>query len=161
MPIFDARVWAAKRVTEVDREIAVTEYERAIQASFRDVADALAIHGTVDQQLAAQQRLVSAVSETYRLAGIRYERGIDNYLGVLDAQQQLYTAQQQLVRLRLVKLANQVSLYQALGGGWRNPETAAAQPTEQQPEGPATRHHPTRDLAVGGQRSARASSYSM
>lgn len=132
MPIFDARVWAAKRVTEVDREIAVTQYERVIQQSFRDVADALAVRGTVGQLVAAKESQVRAISETYRLAGIRYERGIDSYLGVLDAQRELYFTQQELVFLRLAELVNRVNLYEALGGGWRNPapQTAAAPTTQ-------------------------------
>lgn len=123
MPIFDARTWSAHRAAKVQREIAVTEYERAIQSAFREVADALAIRGTVDQQVAAQESLVRAVSATYRLATSRYEQGIDSYLAVLDAQRSLYAAEQGLVSLRLAKLASQVRLYATLGGGWE-PATA-------------------------------------
>jgi multidrug efflux system outer membrane protein len=83
------------------------------------VADALATRGTVDQQVAAQQSLVNAAAETHRLSVSRYDKGIDNYLTVLDAQRSLYAAQQGLVSLRLAKLANQVQLYAVLGGGWR------------------------------------------
>ena len=119
MPIFDARTWSANRAAKVQREIAVTQYEKAIQSAFREVADALAIRGTVDQQVAAQQSLVNAFAETYRLSNSRYDKGIDNYLSVLDAQRSLFAAQQGLVFLRLAKLANQVQLYAVLGGGWR------------------------------------------
>ena len=68
MPIFDARTWSAYDVAKVEREIAVAQYEKAIQAAFREVADALAVRGTVDRQIAAQQSLVDAVAETYRLS---------------------------------------------------------------------------------------------
>lgn len=118
MPIFDARTWSAHRAAKVQREIAVTEYERAIQSAFREVADALAIRGTIDQQVAAQESLVRAVAQTYRLATSRYEQGIDSYLAVLDAQRSLYAAEQGLVSLRLAKVASQIRLYAALGGGW-------------------------------------------
>jgi multidrug efflux system outer membrane protein len=118
MPIFDARTWSANKAAKVQREIAVTQYEKAIQSAFREVADALAIHGTVDQQVTAQQSLVHASAETYRLSNSRYDKGIDNYLGVLDAQRSLFAAQQELVSLRLAKVANQVNLYAVLGGGW-------------------------------------------
>jgi multidrug efflux system outer membrane protein len=104
----------------VQREIAVTQYEKAIQSAFREVADALATRGTVDQQVAAQQSLVNAATETHRLSVSRYDKGIDSYLTVLDAQRSLYAAQQGLVSLRLAKLANQVQLYAVLGGGWQN-----------------------------------------
>ncbi len=57
------------------------------------MADALAVRGTINQQIAAQQSLVDAVDETYRLSEARYTKGIDSYLGVLDAQRSLYGAQ--------------------------------------------------------------------
>jgi len=118
MPIFDARTWSAHKAAKVQREIAVAQYERTIQGAFREVADALAARGTVDQQVAAQESLVKASAETYRLANSRYERGIDSYLGVLDAQRSLFAAQQVLVFLRLEQLTSQVRLYAVLGGGW-------------------------------------------
>ncbi|MDO9515932.1 MAG: efflux transporter outer membrane subunit [Syntrophales bacterium] len=117
IPIFDARTWSAYRVTKVDREIALAQYEKAIQTAFREVADTLAERGTIDQQIAAQQSLVHAVAETYRLSNKRYAKGIDSYLGVLDAQRSLYAAQQGIIALRLARLANQVMLYAVLGGG--------------------------------------------
>ena len=88
-----------------------------IQTAFREVADALAVRGTVNQQLAAQQSLVEAVSETYRLSNARYAKGLDSYLGVLDAQRSLYAAQQGLTNLRLARLINRVTLYKVLDGG--------------------------------------------
>jgi multidrug efflux system outer membrane protein len=117
MPIFDARLWSALETTKVQREIALAEYEKAIQTAFRDVVDALAVRGTVDRQLAAQQSLVQANAETYRLAQARYDKGLDSFLSVLDAQRSLYGAQQGLVALRLAKVANRVRLYAVLGGG--------------------------------------------
>jgi outer membrane protein, multidrug efflux system len=117
MPIFDARTWSALTVTKVDREIALTQYEKTIQAAFREVADALALKGTVEDQLAAQQSLVNAYAETYRLSDLRYNRGVDSYLGVLDAQRSLRVAEQVLIVLRLATVANQVRLYAVLGGG--------------------------------------------
>jgi multidrug efflux system outer membrane protein len=117
MPIFDARLWSALEVTKADQEIALVQYERAIQSAFREVADTLAVQGTVGEQLAAQQSLVRATAETYRLSEARYTKGIDNYLGVLVAQRSLFAAQQGLVVLNLAKRANQVRLYAVLGGG--------------------------------------------
>jgi len=117
MPIFDARTWAALRVSKAERKIVLTQYERAIQAAFREVADALAARGTVDQQVSAQQSLVNAVAETYRLSNMRYEKGIDSYLSVLDAQRSLYGSKQGLLSLLLAKRVSQVKLYAVLGGG--------------------------------------------
>jgi multidrug efflux system outer membrane protein len=118
MPVFDARTWSAHKAAKAQREIALTQYEKAIQSAFREVADALAVRGTVDQQVEAQQSLVHAVADSYSLSNSRYNMGIDSYLSVLDAQRSLYAAQQGLVTLHLAKLANQVNLYSVLGGGW-------------------------------------------
>jgi multidrug efflux system outer membrane protein len=115
VPVFDARTWSAYRATRVQQRSAVAAYERAIQRAFREVADALAVRSTLDEQLAAQSSLVDAVADTYRLSSARYERGVDSYLSVLDAQRSLYSAQQGLVALRFAKLANRIQLYAALG----------------------------------------------
>ena len=122
LPIFDARVWAAYRVSKAQREIILTEYEKTIQVAFREVADALAVKGTVDQQLSSQKSLTNAAEETYRLSRERYSKGIDSYLGVLDAQQSMYAAEQGLISVRLAKLINQVRFYSVLGGGSESPE---------------------------------------
>jgi multidrug efflux system outer membrane protein len=117
MPIFDARLWSAYDATKVEKAIALAQYEKTIQMAFREVADVLAVRGTVDSQLSAQQSLVDAVAETYRLSNVRYTNGIDSFLGVLDAQRSLYAAEQGLIAIRLARLANQVKLYTVLGGG--------------------------------------------
>jgi multidrug efflux system outer membrane protein len=117
MPIFDARLWSAYDVTKVEKEIALAQYEKTIQTAFREVADALAVRGTADQQVSAQQSLVDALARTYHLSNVRYTQGIDSYLGVLDAQRFLRAAQLVLIAIRLGKFANQVTLYAVLGGG--------------------------------------------
>jgi multidrug efflux system outer membrane protein len=122
MPIFDARVWAALRVSKADQKILLTQYEKTIQTAFKEVADALAVQGTINQQIAAQQSLVDATEKTYYLAGKRYEQGIDDYLGVLDAQRSLYGQQRVLIALQLARLINRVNLYAVLGGGGQEEE---------------------------------------
>jgi len=117
MPIFDVRTWAALRVSKTDQKIVLTQYEKAIQTAFKEVADALAVQGTINQQVSAQQSLVNATEKTYHLSNKRYTIGIDGYLSVLDAQRSLYVQQQVLIALRLAGLANQVRLYAVLGGG--------------------------------------------
>jgi multidrug efflux system outer membrane protein len=118
VPIFTAgRNWASLQVSKVDKEIAVAQYEKAVQTAFREVADALAERGTIDEQLAAQQSLTDATAETLRLSEARYDKGVDSYLTVLDAQRSLFAAQQSLIATRLTRLTNRVTLYKALGGG--------------------------------------------
>jgi multidrug efflux system outer membrane protein len=118
LPIFDGGANKANlKVAEVDREIAVARYEKAIQTAFREVADALAQRGTIDEQLAAQQSLNDATAESFLLSRARYDKGVDSYLTVLDSQRSLYNARQNLIGTRLVRLVNQVTLYKVLGGG--------------------------------------------
>ena len=116
MPIFDPRTFAAYRVSKAQLEICLTQYEKTIQTAFREVADALAVRATVDQQVAAQESIAASAQKIYELSDQRYTQGIDSYLSVLDAQRSLYAAQQQLTSLRLAKLFNQVRLYAVLGG---------------------------------------------
>jgi multidrug efflux system outer membrane protein len=117
MPIFDSRTWAALRVSKAEQKIILAQYEKAIQAAFREVSDALALHGTVDKQLSAQQSVVNAVAETHRLSNKRYAKGIDSYLSVLDAQRSLYSSKQKLTSLHLAKLISRIRLYTVMGGG--------------------------------------------
>jgi outer membrane protein, multidrug efflux system len=118
LPIFDGGTNEANlKVAEMDRNIAVARYEKAIQTAFREVADALALRGTIDEQFAAQQSLNNATAESFRLSQARYEKGVDSYLSVLDSQRSLYNAQQNLISTRLTRLANLVTLYKVLGGG--------------------------------------------
>lgn len=118
LPIFDAgRNRANLKVSQVEREIAVAQYEKAILTAFREVADALAERGTIDEQLAALQSLTTATAESARLSMIRYDKGADSYLSVQDAQRALFVAQQNLIAARLSRLNNLVTLYKVLGGG--------------------------------------------
>ena len=118
LPIFDGGSNRANlKVAEVDRDIAVAQYEKSIQTAFREVADALAQRGTIDDQVIAQQSLTDATAESYRLSEARYEKGVDNYLQVLDSQRALYSAQQNLISVRLARLTNLTTIYKVLGGG--------------------------------------------
>jgi multidrug efflux system outer membrane protein len=119
LPIFDGGTNKANlKVSEVDRDISVARYEKAIQTAFREVADALAQRATIDEQLAAQKSLTDATGESYHLSQMRFDKGVDSYLQVLDAQRALYGAQQNLINTRLIRLANLVTLYKSLGGGY-------------------------------------------
>jgi NodT family efflux transporter outer membrane factor (OMF) lipoprotein len=120
--VFDAgRNRATLAATEVSRDIAVAQYERAIQQAFREVADALAGRATYGEQVRAVGAVVEAESVRFRLARLRYDSGVASYLDLLDAQRALFTAQTALVQSRLQRLQNQVGLYRSLGGGWTEP----------------------------------------
>jgi len=118
LPIFDmGRNMSNLKVSEVDRELYLAQYEKTIQRAFREVADALAQRGTIDDQLNAQLSLTDATAQSYRLSEARYRFGVASYLNVLDSQRALYNAQQGLISVRLARLVNMVTLYKVLGGG--------------------------------------------
>ncbi|HKP78338.1 MAG TPA: TolC family protein, partial [Phenylobacterium sp.] len=87
------------------------------QTAFREVADALAVRATIADRIAAQDRLVEAAAATQRLTQARYDRGVDSYLSLLDAQRTLYAARQSQLAAQLAAATNRVELYRALGGG--------------------------------------------
>lgn len=121
-PIFDAgRNRAGLASATASREIALAQYEKAIQAAFREVADALAGRATFGDQLQAQRNVAEAEAVRYRLSELRYNNGVASYLDLLDAQRSLFAARQALVQTRQQQLQNQVLLYKALGGGWDRP----------------------------------------
>lgn len=118
LPLFDAGSnFATLDSAKASRDIQIATYEKTIQTAFREVSDALAAKATYGDQLAAQAALVDATKTSLRLSQARYDRGIDSYLNLLDAQRSLFSAQQNLISLQVSKLSNMVTLYQVLGGG--------------------------------------------
>ena len=120
LPIFDAgRNQAGLESAQAGQGIALAQYEKAIQTAFREVADALAARSTFAEQLAAQTAQATAESTRLKLADLRYQNGITSYLDLLDAQRASFASQQAVVQTRLSQLQSQVTLYKALGGGWK------------------------------------------
>ena len=120
LPIFDrGRNKAALKSTEAGRDIAVAQYEQAIQAAFREVADTLATRQTLIDEVRAQRAQVDAEAARLRLADLRYRSGAASYLDVLDAQRSLFQAQQAVVLVQTAQVQNLVTLYKVLGGGWK------------------------------------------
>ncbi len=117
LPIFQGgRLRAALGVANADRDIALAQYEQAIQIGFREVADALALADTLAEQRSAQAALLDAALVTHDLSVARYKAGQDSYLVLLDAQRTLYSARQSLVVTVQAEQANRVLLFKALGG---------------------------------------------
>ncbi len=118
LPLFDGGRNAANLdYAKASQQVAVATYERAIQTAFREVSDALAQRGTIEEQVAAQTARAEAASVAARLSDARYRAGVDSFLVALDAQRTAYAAQQQLVTTRLARGSNLVELYRSLGGG--------------------------------------------
>jgi len=118
LPIFDfGRNSANLDLTEVRKNKAIVSYEKAIQTAFREVADALVARGSLDEQVKAQEAFVAAQQERLKLTDLRFKNGIASSLDQLDAQRDLFSAQQALIQARQLRLNNAIDLYKALGGG--------------------------------------------
>ncbi|MEZ2739050.1 efflux transporter outer membrane subunit [Comamonas jiangduensis] len=117
LPIFEGgRLRAGVQVAEANQRIALSQYEKAVQTAFKEVADALADRAQWGERLGAQTGMVLATQKAFDLSEARFQAGVDNYLTVLDAQRSLYAAQQTLISLRLSEQINRVTLWKALGG---------------------------------------------
>ncbi|MGE8146886.1 efflux RND transporter outer membrane subunit EmhC [Pseudomonas frederiksbergensis] len=132
LPIFNAgSLRASLDYSKIQKDIGVANYEKSIQTAFQEVADGLAARQTYTEQLQAQRDFVAANQDYYRLAERRYRIGVDSNLTFLDAQRQLFSAQQTLITDRLAQLNSAVNLYKALGGGW-NEQTAKNEPLKEE-----------------------------
>jgi outer membrane protein, multidrug efflux system len=121
VPIFDVGGTRGRlAVSKIGREIEINNYEKTIQNAFRDVANALATRSILDEKLKAQELLVNAEQKRFDLTTARYNQGVDSYVDVLLAQQDLYAAQQNLLAFQAARLMNAITLYRSLGGGWNS-----------------------------------------
>lgn len=118
VPIFNiGRKRGNLTVAKARENIAVASYELAIQIAFQEVADALAGRRYLADQVAAQERGTLAQRQIAELARIRYNEGVVRFIEVLDAERNLFAAEQALLQLRRAEVENLVTLYIALGGG--------------------------------------------
>ena len=118
LPIFD---WGGR---EADLDLAqalemeqVANYDRTVQTAFREVSDALAGRRYLAEQVETLRRAVTAQEQIARIARLRYREGVGSYLEVLDAERNLFSAQQQLLATERAWLQNRATLFVALGGG--------------------------------------------
>ena len=122
LPLFDGgRNDANLASAKVGFDIAVAQYEKAIQGAFREVADALAARSSWERQLLAQTALAQADGERLALTRLRLENGAASQLDWLDAQRALFASQQGLIAAQLALVQSQVTLYKVLGGGAEAP----------------------------------------
>lgn len=143
IPFMSGSVINNLALAKANKKIAVSQYEKAVQTAFREVADALAGEATYARQLDALRALQKTTFTTLDLSRLRYSTGVDSFLQVQTAEVNLYTVQSNLLQVGLESLLNRVDLYAALGGGWlkdtaadddaaggRSPAPAAAAPGE-------------------------------
>ncbi len=128
-PVFQAgRLKHLRRAAVAQWEQAKTQYEQSVTSAFAEVSSALVAYRKLAEAEAEQARAVAAERDAVRLANERYVAGLSDYLDVLQAQQQLYPAENALALTRYARLATLVELYKALGGGWKLSDAEFASP---------------------------------
>jgi Cu(I)/Ag(I) efflux system outer membrane protein len=119
IPFFNAgRNKANLKLAEIRQQQSVVNYEQKIQSAFKQVADALALRDSINQQLAAQQRYLDSLRITQQRARGLYSSGAVSYIEVLDAERSLFSTQQNILDLIYARQVNEINLFTALGGGW-------------------------------------------
>lgn len=133
-PIFDGgRLAAQHDAAQARREELLANYHKAIVAAFTDVELALDASASLEEQARAQDEALVQARAALALAESRYRSGAETMLALLDAQRVVTAAQDAQVQIRLARLQAAVSLYRALGGGWRPPEATSMAQAEPLP----------------------------
>jgi multidrug efflux system outer membrane protein len=116
LPLFDfGRLESNVDLAHARKNLAVAEYEKAIQQAFREVADLLAGREYLATQLEAQEANAKSQADRLKLVEARYKAGVSSHLELLDAQREDFSAQQSALAVRRQQLTNAASLYKALG----------------------------------------------
>jgi multidrug efflux system outer membrane protein len=127
LPVFEGGTnFANLKLAKAQTAVAVAQYEKTIQTAFQEVADGLVARATYNDQVDALARDESAQQTRLSLSSLRYRTGVDSYLSVLTAQDDLYAVQLNLITTRLAQSTNLVDLYRALGGGWSKTGSSGA-----------------------------------
>ncbi|WP_126516711.1 efflux transporter outer membrane subunit [Sphingobium amiense] len=119
-PLFDGgRLRSQAGAAAARRDQAAFAYRRTVLTAFREVEDSLAAVDRLDAQRKLVDNQVAALTETLRYATNRYREGYAPYLDQIDAQRNLLAAQLVAIQVETDRLNAVVTLYQAMGGGWR------------------------------------------
>ena len=119
--------WSARRLERLYTQRSPGWFEAScetITRSLREVSDALAAQSKLVEERAAEERQVKSLAAAVELSLLRYRTGLANYYEVLEAEQQLYPAEDALAEAQRDQLLTVVGLYKVLGGGWKVPDDA-------------------------------------
>jgi outer membrane protein TolC len=126
-PIFDGgQLKGQYALSQAREQELAAAYQSAALNAFSDVETNLGQASSLEDQAREKTAQAQAAAEALRIAQIQYREGVTDLLSVLTAEQSLFTAQDQLVQIKLARLQAVVGLYQALGGGWSEPASELA-----------------------------------
>jgi multidrug efflux system outer membrane protein len=129
-PVFQGgRLSSLEEASWASLEQAVALYRQQVITAWREVNDAAISVRKLGEVAVQEQIQVTAATNAERLARLRYDGGVSNYLEVLDAQRSLFNSELTLAQTNRDQLVALVQLYKALGGGWQEkaPDSPASQ----------------------------------
>lgn len=116
---------ARKRAAVAAYDEAFAAYRQTVLEAFGDVANSLHALDNDAQALQSRHAALQNADQSLDLVQKSYRAGAVGYLNVLDAQRQQQTAKIEFIRARAARFSDTAALFQALGGGWWNRESAA------------------------------------
>ena len=129
LPLFDGgRLRAQLSGREAEHDSAVAHYNSTVLNAVREAADAMASSQSIDRQWREQSKALASAQAAHAFAQQRQQAGLGNRLAVLAAESAVLAQRRQVIELQARRLDNRASLMHALGGGWSEPQTAAALP---------------------------------
>lgn len=125
--IFDGgRIHASNDLALAAQQELIANYRKTVFSAFSDVETALGQVQATTEQLGFVEVQTRASAEAFRISELQYREGTIDILSLLTNQQQLFTAQDTLVQVKLGRLRANLSLYNALGGGWEQKASDAS-----------------------------------
>ena len=109
---------AIANIAELQAHELLVNYKQTILTAVQQVDDAVAIYWAAQRRLKDLDRAIVAARQSTKLATERYERGLTDYLNVLDAERQQFDLEEQYVGTQQSAAEQLITLYKALGGGW-------------------------------------------
>ncbi len=134
-PLLNRKGITADYYSANSREMqAVLHYERAVLNAFVEVSNRVSLTRNLSRGYGLKQQQIDRLSQSVDISGELFKLNRAEYLEVLTARRELLEAQQELVEMKQRQMVATVTLYQALGGGWRGsglqpPDGTNADPT--------------------------------
>jgi len=126
--IFDGGLLASQfDLTKAQQEELVATYRSTVLNALSDVETTLGQVSSLADQERYKRDQVNASAEAFRISELQYREGVTDLLNLLTAQQTLFTAQDELVQIKLARIQADVGLFKALGGGWSQVPDAVTQ----------------------------------
>ena len=118
-PLLDfGRLDALIDVQELQAHEQFVTYKKTILAAVEEVDEAIKQYTAQQQRLRELSDALEQAKRAVALATERYERGLTDFLNVLDAERQEYTIENQNAIAQEAVVIQYIALYKALGGGW-------------------------------------------